>query len=102
MRGVAVQIDMQLRAADRMRLVTAIAFEERRVFTVGDVVAQRAVARRVQHVARMVFAQPVEQRIAVGVLGGDQREVRVAAGGQRLRGAQGAHDAGGLVGVLRA
>ena len=57
MGGIAVQVDVQLGPADGVRLVAAVALEERRALAVGDVVAQRAVARGVQHVARMLLAQ---------------------------------------------
>ena len=50
----------------------------------------------------MLLAQAREQRVAVRILGGDQREVALAAGGQRLRRAQRTDHAGGFVGVLGA
>ena len=42
MRGIAVQVDVQLGSADGVRLVAAVALEERRAFAIGDIVAQRA------------------------------------------------------------
>src|SRR5690606_22825915 len=64
------------------------------------VVAQGGVARSVVHVASVVRAQLAVQGIAVGVLQGDQGEVRAGLLLQRLRGAQRADDARGFVGVL--
>lgn len=101
MRRIAVQIDVQLRAADGARLMASLALEERRAFAIGNVVAQRAVTRRMMHVARVLGAQACVQRVAVGVLGGDQGEMCLAARDQRLRRAQRPDHARAFVGMLR-
>ena len=75
-------------SAQGQRLLASFAFIQRRLFTVFNVIAQRAVAGGVVHVARVLHTQFAVQGITIGIFQRNQGKVGVATCFESLRRSQ--------------
>ena len=100
--GIAVQVDVQVGVHQRQSVLADRTFMDRRVTARFHVVAKPRIAGGMMHVTGILGAQPMMQRIAVGVFNRRDAEMRVRPLRQRLRGPQGTDDSRGFVGMLRA